>query len=410
MVKVVDVPTRLEVLLREEISNAKNILIKDKARLAVTFTQKKEGGIGYTVTDTQNGSVLYSKYFSDVDTEAGTNSNAAKDVVFSDTIGKPYKSMAVGHVKNDGKIYITLATSRDVDFFTFDGKVFKPAGSLGERLRDIQNVETADLDGNGTDEIFVTTTYDDMAVISYIYEFDGKKFVKKDGKYPYILRTLYVNGKKKIASQMIGDDGEYLGNVSEFVYNDGRYERGQAISTARDISIYGLGYGDLDGDGKYELLDINDDYHIDVYQKGIKKYTSIEDFAQTPYYFLMKHEVSTEFKTTEEQQDPFEVERKKKYVKGRVFVNSNGNVYVVKNDQKYKMLARTKIYGSSSFSIFGWDGRRLRQVWESDVMQPTVADYFMYEEFGRTYMFMLRTFSESMLSDDKSQLIYIETK
>ncbi|MGE4319594.1 MAG: hypothetical protein AB7E96_11920 [Deferribacterales bacterium] len=410
MIKVQDIPSRLEVLLKEEISKANNIMIKDKARLAVTFSQKAEGGIGYTVTDTQSGAVIYSKYFSDLDTEAGKSMNAARDILTSKPIDKPYKSMAVGRVKKDDQIYLTLATSRDVDFYTFDGKQFTPAGSLGAKLRYIQNVETADLNGNGIDEIFITTVLGDSAIKSSVYEFDGKKYVELANNIPYILRTIYVNGQKKIVSQMMGQDGEYLGNITEIVCNDGKYERGQALNTAGKASIYGFGYGDLNKDGSYEVLDINSDYKVDVYNKGARLYTSIEQFGQTPYYFLMKQEIASDFRTTEEGDDPFIAESKRRYIKGRVFVNSDGNVYLVKNDEKYKMLSRTKIYGSSSFTIFSWDGRRLRQQWESDIMQPTIVDYFMYEEFGRTYLFMLRNYSENMFKDDKSQIIYIETK
>ncbi len=410
VIKVEDIPTRLEVLLREEISKANNIMIRDKARLAVTFTQKAEGGIGYTVKDTQTGTVVYSKYFSDIDTEAGKSMNAARDILSSKPIDKPYKSMAVGHVKKDDQIYLTLATSRDVDFYTFDGKEFKPAGTLGAKLRYIQNVETADLNGNGIDEIFITTVVGDSAIKSFAYEFDGSKYVKIADNIPYILRTVYVNGQKKIVSQMMGGDGTYLGNISELIYNNGNYERGQSLNTAGKATIYGFGYGDLDKDGTNEALDINSDYKVDVYKKGARLYTSIEQFGQTPYYFLMKSEINTEFRTTDEGEDPFLTESKRRYIKGRVFVNSDGNIYLVKNDEKYKMLAKTKIYGSSNFAVFSWDGRRLRQQWESDVMQPTIVDYFMYEEFGRTYLFMLRNYSENILKDDKSQIIYIESK
>ncbi len=42
--------------------------------------------------------------------------------------------------------------------------------------------------------------------------------------------------------------------------------------------------------------------------------------------------------------------------------------------------------------------------------EPVIADYYMYEEFNRTYLFLLRTSSESIFGDDQSQFIYIETK
>jgi len=49
-------------------------------------------------------------------------------------------------------------------------------------------------------------------------------------------------------------------------------------------------------------------------------------------------------------------------------------------------------------------------MWQSDYMEPVIVDYYMYEEFNRTYLFLLRNFSDSVFSTDKSQFIYIETK
>jgi hypothetical protein len=408
-ITVSEMPKRLEALLREDISKANNIVVKNKARLGIAFVQREEGGIDYKITDTVTGAVIYSKYFSDVDTQEAQSMNAAKDIVTGKPIDKAYKSIAVGHVKNDGKAYIVAAAEKAVDLYLFDGKNFTPAGSINAKLRDVQHVEVADLNGNGVEEIFVVTVVDDAYVKTRVFEADAKNFKEIEDNIPFILRTAYVKGIKKIVAQRIGQDGTYLGNIQEMVYRNGRYERGSVVSPARDTNIYGFGYADIDGDGTDEVFNINDDYKIDVYNGTVKKFTTPEEFGQTPYYFTMAMERADQFKTTEDD-DPFITEKKKKYIKGRVFVNSDGNVYVVKNSEKYKMLNKMKVYGTSYFTVFGWDGRRLRQVWSSDVFQSVIVDYFMYEEFGRTYIFMLRNFSEGIFSSDKSELIYIETK
>lgn len=410
-VTIKDVPARLSALLKEELSGAKNIMIKDKARLALMFTQKKDGGIQYTLTDTSTNKEILSKYYADQGAETASQPEAAKDIVTSKPISKAYKSMAVGQIKNDGKMYIVLATNKDVDFYTFDGKNFNSVGSLGAKVNgEIENVETADVNGNGVEEVFITSIVDDYLVKSASYEYDGKQFKLVADNLPYILRTVYDKGKKRIVSQRLGQDGTYLGGVQDLTWVNGDYARGETFSTARDISIYGFGMADIDGNGTREIFDINDDYNIDVYNANNKLYTSPEQFGQTPYFFKITNETVNKFKTTDENSDPFVQEKLKKYIKGRVFINSDGNIYIVQNNEKYKMLERTKIYGSSSFAIFTWDGRRMRQKWLSEVFQPVIADYFMYEEYGRTYMFLLRNFSEGMFSSDKSELIYIETK
>jgi hypothetical protein len=413
-VKIDGLPPRLEMLLKEELGNVRNILVKENAGLALSFTQKDEGGIGYTVSDNKNGTTIYSKYFSDKDLgESGTGAMGTKDMFRSRTIDATYKSMAAGHVKPDGRIYIAAATMNTVDFFIFTGQSFEPAGSLGRRFDNIQNIELADLDGDGTDEIFITEVKYESTVRSSIFEFDGAEFKTIDENMQFIFRTASVKGEKKIVTQQLSQDGSYIGMVSELVHLNGRYEKGRSLGKTGDVSIYGFGYSDINDDGENEVFHIGQDYKLNVYNGTALKYSTVEEFGQTPYHFVLKSDTITQQEYANPDQkdvDPFAYELIKKYIKGRVFVNSDGNIYVVKNDKKYKILSNSQVYESSRFAVFSWDGRRLGSVWQSDVFEPLIVDYFMYEEFGRTYMFLLRNFSDSLLSATKSQFIYIETK
>jgi len=416
-VQVEKVPVRLEMLLKEELGNARNILMKENAEIVLKFIQEEEGGIRYTVSDKSGGSLIHSKYFSDQDLEQGVGTIATKDILRSAPINKTYKSMAVGHVKPDGKIYIAAATRHEIDIFTFDGKTFVPAGSVDAEFDNIQNIELADLNENGTDELFVTEVKYKTTVSSSILEFQDSGFKVIDSGMLYIFRTVHVKGVKKIVAQKLGVDGSYIGMVHNFIHMNGKYERGRAVSASPDINIYGFGYSDLDNDGTNEVFNINDQYNLSVYNGSAVKYTSVEEFGQTPYYFILENEILDEMALSAKENlrdqgdiDPFMQEKSKKYIKGRVFVNSDNNIYVVQNEQKYKILSTSKTFGASRFAVFSWDGRRLRNMWVSEVFEPTIVDYYMYEEFGRTYLFMLRNASAGLLASDVSQLIYIETK
>ncbi len=86
--------------------------------------RKKRGGIGYTATDTNGGNIIHSRYFSDQDLGGqGVGVMATKDIMRSKQIKKTYKSISVGHVKPDGKIYIAAATTREIDFTYLQVKI-----------------------------------------------------------------------------------------------------------------------------------------------------------------------------------------------------------------------------------------------------------------------------------------------
>jgi hypothetical protein len=52
----------------------------------------------------------------------------------------------------------------------------------------------------------------------------------------------------------------------------------------------------------------------------------------------------------------------------------------------------------------------LRRVWESDVFNPVIVDYYLQERFGKVYVFLLRNFRKGLLAGDKSEFIYLEIK
>jgi hypothetical protein len=116
------------------------------------------------------------------------------------------------------------------------------------------------------------------------------------------------------------------------------------------------------------------------------------------------------FANTENDDDIFETMEKRTYVVGRIFVNRDGKVYVVKNITMSSVLPNTFSYRGSVFSVYNWAGKSLSRVWESDAKEPVIVDYYMLEEFGRTYLFMLRNISGGFFKSVTSQIEYIETK
>jgi len=410
-----NLPKRLDMLLKEELGTAENILMKDQARLKLNFIQQDDGGIKYSVVDQPTKTTIHSKFFSDKDLKGAFGASATKDIFRSDTLDVGYKSMSVGHAKGGKEIYIAAASSRVIDFYRFTGNKFIREGSVDDRFINIQHVELADLDKDGVEELFVTEIVKETFVRSSVYEFDGDKFklVKKD--LPYIIRSTYSGGIKKVLMQRITETGKYIGLVSELEYSNGEYVKGEPVSGTREASIYGFGYADLNGDGSREVLSIDSKNRLRVYNGGGLKYTSAEEFGQTPHYFTLEQEVKgseIELDGTlgHGEDDPFVFEKLKKFIRGRLFVNSDNNVYVIKNSERFNMLEKTKIYGSSKFAVFSWDGRKLRSMWNSDLFHPVISDYYMYEEFGRTYLFLLRNFRDNILFGDKSEFIYIETR
>ena len=103
----------------------------------------------------------------------------------------------------------------------------------------IINIETADLNGNGKDEIFISHTDKKGNVASFIVEYDGTEFrvIEKDLKI--LFRSFYVGGKKTIINQSFAD-GDFTGIIYTYGFTDGVYGSKEAFEKTFGVRLYGF--------------------------------------------------------------------------------------------------------------------------------------------------------------------------
>jgi len=413
-VETVKLPTRLNYLFKEEVSKLENIAIDDNAKISLIFTQQEDGGIRFDIKNRKINKIVASKYYSDKDLGFGQGGKVTRDIVKSPLLVGRYRSMTVGHPYKSKDIFIACATKTTIDIYKFEGNKFSKYHTVRKKFKEILNIEFMDLNENGVDELFISELRRDRYVRTDIYEVKGKgkKFKEIEDEIPYIVRASYVHGKKEMFAQRVADDGNFLGLITRFVYDKG-YKRSAPIDGTLDSSIYGFGYGDLNKDGVNEILFINKDSHLEVKNDGKVKYMVSDFFGETPHSFIveeMKRITYQEQLEAKYEEDPFERLERTRYLKGRIFVNSDGKAYLIKNYPFSRAMPNLGKYHASSFAVYSWNGSIMSRVWESDLIEPVIGDYYMYEEFGRTYLFIVRNDPEAMFSKSKSQLIYIETK
>lgn len=408
-VKTVNIPTRIELLLKEDVAKVPNITLKDSAAIALVFTQDEKGGISLEARDTKSGTLIASAYYSDI--EAADSGRLTRDSFQSEFLEAEYDTMTVGHMINKEEIFAAVSSKAQVDFYKFTGKAFekkaelKPAG-----ITFIVSVDSADLDGNGIEEVLVSWLEYDKFAKTNVYEYDGARFVLKAEKLPFFSRVSYDKGKKVVLTQRLATDGSFVGQIQKLEYK-GSYVRGEAIPGSANKKLFGFGYADVNGDGSMSPVYINDDNKIIVEKDGKQTFESVEQFSQTPKFINLQQEQAIKKATQKVKDiDAFEIMEQRQYIKGRIFINTDGRLYLIKNQSMSSMLPNTFSYKGSAFAVYGWEGKTMSKVWESDLKEPVIVDYYMYEEYGRTYLFMLRNISGGIFRKATSQIEYIETK
>ncbi|MGA1861323.1 hypothetical protein OWM07_00345 [Deferribacter thermophilus] len=401
---------RLELLIRQDLADAKNFIISDSGNYILNLVQDDKGGIEYTIF--YNDRLIEKKYFADINTTYLTKSKPSlmtADILRSKPIDKELRVISVGHIFNDDFEYIVTADEDTVYIYKFTGEDFEYVSKIDGDFDEILSVETIDLNGNGIDEIFITNLDNGRNLKSVIYEFDGKKVKLLKKSIPFIFRTIMVNGQKKLVCQRISREGEYLGKIHFYVYKSD-YMRGDAIEGTNGIGIFGFGYGDINKDGKNEILYVDSDNRLRILSNGKEIYKSIEYFADTPYYFMLEEVKKASVDEDKHDENPFEVMTHKRFLKGRVYIYNDGKIYIVKNEPVSRMLPNLNKYRNSTFAGYKWQAKMLRKIWESEVLNPVIVDYYGEEKYGKNYVILLRNYDSGLFKGKKSEFIYLEVK
>ncbi|MCX8083503.1 MAG: VCBS repeat-containing protein [Calditerrivibrio sp.] len=411
---------RIEFLLTDELSKSKILIFDKQSPVKLNFYQQENGVIKTDVV--VNDKIVKTILFSDVNVGDDRTKafGATTDLVRSEMFSLDLKTVTVGKVFKDNNDYVIAADSKNVYIFKFDGNKFLKVAEIRGEFDDIQSVETIDLNKNGIDEIYISNIYENKEARSYIYELNNEgKFVKVGSHHPFLFRTIMINGDKKLVCQRVSRDGNYLGAVSYFEWVDGQFRRGEAIEGSEKVGIYGFGYADLDGDGKKEILWVDDDFKLRVYKGKDEIYRSVEFFNQTPLYFLMNQEVLLkEQKGYGPNDNPIELRQYRKYLKNRIFVNDKNELFLLRNTQTFKMLPMIEKFSDSSIGRYVWQAKMIRKSWESDMFEPVITDYYVVEKYGKYYAYAIRNTSPSpkggllktLFNTAKSEIIYIEIK
>ncbi len=176
--------------------------------------------------------------------------------------------VASADVDGDGRDEIILSTGTQIRVYTpgVDLKLlWEIKGTVSDRHIWI---DTVDLNGNNKDEIVVTSMRDDQ-VISTVYELQGAEF-KKLWETKNFLRQF---GNGLIGQAYSASDG-FAGDVFSIVRDGGEFKAGEKLLLPKGINIYDFVF--LEGTAKEKLVFAYDDAgFLNLYDdKGLRLWRS----------------------------------------------------------------------------------------------------------------------------------------
>ncbi|MFO0753922.1 MAG: VCBS repeat-containing protein [Thermodesulfovibrionales bacterium] len=182
--------------------------------------------------------------------------------------------LSVADLDGDGSPEILLITGSTL-------RVYKPGVDLKiveeMRIPDAEEVlwiDTTDSDGNGRDEILLTTMQGG-SVTAAVYEVrEGRLAPLWKAKDSFIRKV----GREVLIQQFSRSEG-YEGGISSLVYDGGSYRKGEGLKLPPHLNIFDFQFLHAP-DGKRALLTWDDKGYLNLYsEKGIRLWKSSGDYG-----------------------------------------------------------------------------------------------------------------------------------
>ena len=316
-------------------------------------------------------------------TTAGTRSGS-REFWKSRNFNFLINGLAIGDVDGDGKIETVIAAPHAVYIYRAENNRFYKTQELPQsRNRNIIGVDVADINGNGTPEIFVTSlNAHKNAMRSFVLEYDGKNYneIVKDHAWYYRViehpsRGSILFGQK----QRTGGADPFSEAIFEMTWEGSGYQPGNQILPPGRANLMGFAYGNVLNDGQALALAYNDKDYFRIFNasgkeewKGAKQYGGGTLYLATP------------------QSSPGEGEGRR-YLPMRIRVmdiNTDGKTeaIAVKNTEVAgRHLERFRKFTNSQIEALSWNGLGLITNWKTREITGFIRDFVVgdFDHDGR---------------------------
>jgi hypothetical protein len=303
------------------------------------------------------------------------------------TVPVDMRAMAVGDVNGDGEKEIVLLAGSSLRLFGAkeNGLVELAVTSLPKTL-DSHALNLADLDGDGSDEIYISAT-DGLDVSSMIlkYQHDaGFQVITENIRW--YLRPLLIPGKGwQLAGQQRGRARVDLIRPGVSLVS---LEAGNKV-TERDrlplpssVNLFDFTYADLDGDGFYELVTVDQKEKLRVYSPGNElMWVSKNNFAGSKIYLGPSRGGATSEQDRRNFTVDEDADRELIFVPGRIVVtdiDKDGRQEIVVSEGEKVGLGyfnRLRFYFGGAVVSLAWNGATLDESWRTGNFKGYIAGY-----------------------------------
>jgi len=297
------------------------------------------------------------------------------DVKKSPRLPFEIKGLDIADVDGDGKNEIIVMDRHNLWIYQYIDEKLRTLTTLkGREGRDFLTLDAADLNGNGTAEIFITSIAGDH-VNSFILEYEGKAFKRLGEKNSWYFRVLDLPQMgPTLLGQKMGVQQSFSGPIRRFHWKKNAFAKGKKLKLPKESQLLGLAIADITGDGKAEIIRFDDDDRLRVFSadgkellyKTSTKYggsNNFFDWGSVPQMTARDH-VS-----------------KRVFLHGRIVtldLDGDEKAEVIVNKNHFstgRLFERIRMFDKGEVYNLAWDGMMLAERWRTREIPGYIADY-----------------------------------
>ena len=186
-------------------------------------------------------------------------------IVKGPSIQDQIQGVAIGDLTGDGHMECVFTGRDSVWIYRWANGRFAKLAHIEERGNHI-GVDTADLDADGRDEIFVTNVdrFDDR-LISYVLAYNGNAFEHRAKRLDYYFRAINLPGRGRLLlGQHRGTTTFFAQKIFEIKFESGKYCDGKPWKVPPRFSLFGLGMGRFLPEGSPQLVAFTKSRHLQL--------------------------------------------------------------------------------------------------------------------------------------------------
>jgi len=300
---------------------------------------------------------------------AGTSKHAAQ-FWKSQNIKKRIEGIAIGDINQDGKKETVIVTSHSVVAYRSEKNRFLKIKTLVKHPRNNHIcVDVADINGNGTPEIFISSLNALRNVVnSFVLEFNGQTYIEIVKKSPWYYRVVDHPARGKILlGQRHTGESPISGKIFEMAWQSSGYDPVNQVMRTKRANVLGFALGNALNDGAEVAVAFDDLDYLRVYDlTGKEIWKNAAHSGGSPRSFDLGRKGADDMDN-------------QVYYPARIHIwdidRDGKNEVLTVNNTRFSKLMEFRKFVDAEIEVRAWDGIGLAVLWRTRKLSGYFSDF-----------------------------------